>query len=171
MLKQGNFFGIWTCFAWDFCFLFLVICFSLCMTCGSCFTDLLFVDVELMGLCFWIQILPSPTTGAFVSQSFNWKSSSGGNRQIVKEEDKSFSNFSFQTQPRPPASSTVTYQSSNVAVQNVRDPFQCIIYSFKQNSCLSLVGFLHYILFFSKFSIWCLVTATSMEFSGNHKAR
>ncbi|KAG2391475.1 hypothetical protein LR48_Vigan07g092000 [Vigna angularis] len=62
-------------------------------------------------------ILPSPTTGAFVSQSFNWKSSSGGNQQIVKEEDKSFSNFSFQTQTRPPASSTLTYQSSNVAVQ------------------------------------------------------
>ncbi|CAJ1970728.1 unnamed protein product [Sphenostylis stenocarpa] len=62
-------------------------------------------------------ILPSPTTGAFVAQSFNWKSSSGGNQQIVKEEDKSFSNFSFQTQPKPPVSSTVTYQSSNATVQ------------------------------------------------------
>ncbi|KAG4955030.1 hypothetical protein AAZX31_14G185300 [Glycine max] len=62
-------------------------------------------------------ILPSPTTGAFVAQSFNWKSSSGGNQQIVKEEDKSFSNFSFQTRSGPPASSTATYQSSNVTVQ------------------------------------------------------
>ncbi|XP_020226257.1 WRKY transcription factor WRKY24 isoform X1 [Cajanus cajan] len=62
-------------------------------------------------------ILPSPTTGAFVAQSFNWKSGSGGNQQIVKEEDKSFSNFSFQTQPGPTASSTATFQSSNVSVQ------------------------------------------------------
>ncbi|KAJ1437525.1 WRKY domain [Sesbania bispinosa] len=60
-------------------------------------------------------VLPSPTTGAF--QSFNWKSSSGGNQQIVKEEDKSFSNFSFQTQPGPPVTSAATFQSSNVTNQ------------------------------------------------------
>lgn len=67
------------------------------------------------------QILPSPTTGAFAAQSFNWKSSSGGNQQVVKEEDKSFSNFSFQTQQGPPptTTSTATYQSSNVASQTV----------------------------------------------------
>ncbi|KAK7300859.1 hypothetical protein RJT34_11710 [Clitoria ternatea] len=61
-------------------------------------------------------ILPSPTTGAFAAQRFNWKSSSGGNQQGVKQEDKSFSNFSFQTQPGPPATST-TFPSSTVTHQ------------------------------------------------------
>ncbi|XP_057442193.1 WRKY transcription factor WRKY24-like isoform X2 [Lotus japonicus] len=70
-------------------------------------------------------ILPSPTTGAFAAQSFNWKSSSGGNQQVVKEEDKSFSNFSFQTQQAPPpaTTSTATYQSSNVASQTQQQPW------------------------------------------------
>jgi len=99
-----------------------------------------------------IQILPSPTTGAFVAQSFNWKSSSGGNQQIVKEEDKSFSNFSFQTRSGPPASSTATYQSSNVTVQTVCDQFQCIdSFSLKQSLCFSLCVFLHDKFSFSKF--------------------
>ncbi|XP_061365179.1 WRKY transcription factor WRKY24-like [Gastrolobium bilobum] len=62
-------------------------------------------------------ILPSPTTGAYAAQSFNWKSNSGGNQQIIKEEDRNFSNFSFQTQPGPTATSSATFQSSNVTVQ------------------------------------------------------
>ncbi|XP_027329546.1 WRKY transcription factor WRKY24-like isoform X2 [Abrus precatorius] len=67
-------------------------------------------------------VLPSPTTGAFAAQSFNWKNSSGQNQRIVKEEDKSFSNFSFQTQPGPPATSTTTFQSSTVSVQTQPPP-------------------------------------------------
>ncbi|KAG4206728.1 hypothetical protein ERO13_A03G025100v2 [Gossypium hirsutum] len=42
-------------------------------------------------------ILPSPTTGTFPAQAFNWKPSSGNNQQNVKREDKSYTDFSFQT--------------------------------------------------------------------------
>lgn len=42
-----------------------------------------------------LQLLPSPTTGTFPAQAFNWKSSS---HQHVKQEDKNCSDFSFQTQ-------------------------------------------------------------------------
>ncbi|XP_028768938.1 WRKY transcription factor WRKY24 [Neltuma alba] len=56
-------------------------------------------------------VLPSPTTGAFSAQAFNWKSSSGQNQQNIKEEDKNFSSFSFQPQPRPPLPSTTTFQT------------------------------------------------------------
>ncbi|KAK7276081.1 hypothetical protein RIF29_17213 [Crotalaria pallida] len=63
-------------------------------------------------------ILPSPTTGAFAAQSYNdWKNNSGGNQQIIKEEEKNFSNFSFQTQSGPPPASNATFQSSNGTVQ------------------------------------------------------
>ncbi|KAL3366129.1 hypothetical protein AABB24_010999, partial [Solanum stoloniferum] len=40
-------------------------------------------------------LLPSPTTGSFPSHAFNWKSSS---HQDVKQEDKNYSDFSFQPQ-------------------------------------------------------------------------
>ncbi|XP_016492389.2 LOW QUALITY PROTEIN: putative WRKY transcription factor 26 [Nicotiana tabacum] len=40
-------------------------------------------------------ILPSPTTGTFPAQAFNWKSS---RHQGVKQEDKNYSDFSFQPQ-------------------------------------------------------------------------
>ncbi|KAK6927158.1 WRKY domain [Dillenia turbinata] len=43
-------------------------------------------------------ILPSPTTGTLPAQAFNWKRNS---QQGVKQEDKSFSDFSFQPQSRP----------------------------------------------------------------------
>nr|KJB20470.1 hypothetical protein B456_003G150700 [Gossypium raimondii]KJB20471.1 hypothetical protein B456_003G150700 [Gossypium raimondii] len=42
-------------------------------------------------------ILPSPTTGTFPAQAFNWKPSSGNNQQNVKRVDKSYTDFSFQT--------------------------------------------------------------------------
>ncbi|KAI9118047.1 hypothetical protein K1719_010379 [Acacia pycnantha] len=57
-------------------------------------------------------ILPSPTTGAFSAQNYNWKTSSGQNLQNIKEEDKNFSSFSFQPQPRPSLPSTTTFQTS-----------------------------------------------------------
>ncbi|KAF7816190.1 WRKY transcription factor WRKY24-like [Senna tora] len=64
-------------------------------------------------------ILPSPTTGAFSAQAFNWKAaSSGQNQQNIKEEDKNnFSTFSFQTQPRPPLPPTTTFLSSATSNQ------------------------------------------------------
>ncbi|XP_054819012.1 WRKY transcription factor WRKY24-like isoform X2 [Prosopis cineraria] len=63
-------------------------------------------------------ILPSPTTGAFSAQAFNWKSSSGQQQQNIKEEDKNFSSFSFQPQPRAPLPSTTTFPSSAASNQN-----------------------------------------------------
>ena len=77
------------------------------------------------GFFLCVQILPSPTTGAFAAQSFNWKSNnSGGNQQVIKEEEQNFSNFSFQTQPGPPATSTAMFQSSTGTAQTVCDQFQ-----------------------------------------------
>ncbi|XP_059430731.1 WRKY transcription factor WRKY24-like [Corylus avellana] len=63
-------------------------------------------------------ILPSPTTGTFPAQGFQWKSNSDNNRQNVKQEDKNYSDFSFRTQNRPPLSSTTTnFPSSNTTIQ------------------------------------------------------
>ncbi|KAE9615116.1 hypothetical protein Lal_00048189 [Lupinus albus] len=63
--------------------------------------------------------LPSPTTGAFGAKSYNdWKNNSGGNQQIIKEQDKKFSNFTFQTQTGPSPASTATFQSLNAIVQS-----------------------------------------------------
>lgn len=45
-----------------------------------------------------LQILPSPTTGTFPAQAFNWKSSTNSRHQGVKQEDKNYSDFSFQPQ-------------------------------------------------------------------------
>ncbi|TKY47217.1 WRKY transcription factor 33 [Spatholobus suberectus] len=63
-------------------------------------------------------VLPSPTSGSFAGQGFNWKSSYGESQQHVKEEDKSFSSFSFQTQTQPPLPSSTGFQSSTCIVQN-----------------------------------------------------
>ncbi|MBA0606414.1 hypothetical protein Godav_018877, partial [Gossypium davidsonii] len=46
---------------------------------------------------FYVQVLPSPTIRTFPAQAFNWKPSSGNNQQNVKREDKSYTDFSFQT--------------------------------------------------------------------------
>ncbi|PON77969.1 WRKY domain containing protein [Parasponia andersonii] len=63
-------------------------------------------------------ILPSPTTGTFAAAS-NWKNNSANNQQSVKQEEKNYvSDFSFQTQARPPTSSSSSmFQSSNTATQ------------------------------------------------------
>nr|KYP76183.1 putative WRKY transcription factor 33 [Cajanus cajan] len=63
-------------------------------------------------------VLPSPTTGSFAGQGFSWKSSYGESEQHVKEEDKSFSSFSFQKQTHPPLPSSTGFQSSTRIVQN-----------------------------------------------------
>ncbi|KAK9998872.1 hypothetical protein SO802_018475 [Lithocarpus litseifolius] len=65
-------------------------------------------------------ILPSPTTGTFPAQAFNWRSNFSNQQQNVKQENKNYSDFSFQTQQRPPLSSTTNYQPSNTAIQTVQ---------------------------------------------------
>ncbi|KAI3450269.1 hypothetical protein Pfo_006934 [Paulownia fortunei] len=49
-------------------------------------------------------ILPSPTTGTFPVQAFDWKSNSDRaqlQQKDIKNEQKNFSDFSFQTQKKP----------------------------------------------------------------------
>lgn len=59
---------------------------------------------------FLIQVLPSPTTGAYAAHSYNWKNNSEGNQQLA--------NFSFQTQQVPAVTaSNTSFQSSNVGIQ------------------------------------------------------
>ncbi|XWS53396.1 hypothetical protein CRYUN_Cryun11dG0154000 [Craigia yunnanensis] len=65
-------------------------------------------------------ILPSPTTGTFPAQTFNWKSNSGTNQQNVKQEEKNYSDFSFQTHPRPATSSSSMFQSSTNTIQTAQ---------------------------------------------------
>ncbi|KAM1039814.1 hypothetical protein ACFX2I_029071 [Malus domestica] len=63
--------------------------------------------------------LPSPTTGSFAARgAFNWKN----NQQNVKQESKNHSDFSFQTQARPPTSSSSSmFQSSNTSIQTTQE--------------------------------------------------
>ncbi|XVF46166.1 hypothetical protein PTKIN_Ptkin03bG0005000 [Pterospermum kingtungense] len=66
-------------------------------------------------------VLPSPTTGTFPAQAFNWKPNSGNNQQNVKQEEKNYSDFSFQTQPtRPATSSSSLFQSSTNTIQTAQ---------------------------------------------------
>ncbi|KAF8396989.1 hypothetical protein HHK36_018627 [Tetracentron sinense] len=57
-------------------------------------------------------ILPSPTTGTFPSQAFNWRSNSSSYQQGIKQEDRKYSDFSFQPQTRPSTTSASIFQSS-----------------------------------------------------------
>ncbi|ESW18836.1 hypothetical protein PHAVU_006G074600 [Phaseolus vulgaris] len=64
-------------------------------------------------------VLASPTTESFATgHGFNWKSSYGESQHHVKEEDKSFSSFSFQTQTQIPLASSTGFQSSTGIVQS-----------------------------------------------------
>ncbi|XP_062094938.1 probable WRKY transcription factor 26 [Humulus lupulus] len=45
--------------------------------------------------------LPSPTTGAFAGQTFDWRSNSKDKQQQMEEEEKFFSDFSFQPRTGP----------------------------------------------------------------------
>ncbi|KAJ6699408.1 hypothetical protein OIU79_012627, partial [Salix purpurea] len=61
----------------------------------------------------------SPTSGTFAGQSFNWRSNSNDNQRGVSGEEKDCSDFSFQTQTRPPAissSSSSLFQTSSNSV-------------------------------------------------------
>lgn len=51
-------------------------------------------------------ILPSPTTGSFPAHAFLWKGNSGNNQQSIKQEDKNFSDFTFQPPTGPPTIQT-----------------------------------------------------------------
>ena len=68
---------------------------------------------------FCIQILPSPTTGSFAAQAANWKTNSRNNQQNVKQEERNYSDFSFQSQTRPPTTTSSMFQSSNTVAQTV----------------------------------------------------
>ncbi|MQM01788.1 hypothetical protein Taro_034544 [Colocasia esculenta] len=58
-------------------------------------------------------LLASPTTGTFPSQSFNWKMNSVGYLQGVKEEDRSYPDFSFQTRQAQGNTSASVFQNSS----------------------------------------------------------
>ncbi|KAK1384971.1 WRKY transcription factor [Heracleum sosnowskyi] len=70
-------------------------------------------------------ILPSPTTGSFPYQAFNWKKDNSNNQQDdVKQEQNHYSDFSFQTQTRPPTSSSTTiYPSQTTTITTERQPW------------------------------------------------
>lgn len=80
---------------------------------------LVFGSQFLMMICFFFfQTLPSPTTGAFSSQVFDWMSNSKDtNQQGVEKENKLFSDFSFQ--PAAASSSSFNLQSSSSMVSSV----------------------------------------------------
>lgn len=67
-----------------------------------------------------IQALPSPTTGGFTSQTFDWRSNSNGNKKEIEEEDNFFSDFSFQPQTGSVSTtSSFNFQSSSNTVSVV----------------------------------------------------
>ncbi|KAK6943416.1 WRKY domain [Dillenia turbinata] len=57
-------------------------------------------------------IFPSPTTGTFGGQDFNWKGSSNNEFQHGLEDDRNYSDFSFQTQTTNPSTTMATLTSS-----------------------------------------------------------
>ncbi|KDP22813.1 hypothetical protein JCGZ_00400 [Jatropha curcas] len=66
-------------------------------------------------------VLPSPTTGSFAGQTFNWRSISSDNndQRGVRREEKNYYDFSFPTQTNPiptSSSSSSIFQSSSSLV-------------------------------------------------------
>ncbi|KAG6643504.1 probable WRKY transcription factor 33 [Carya illinoinensis] len=66
--------------------------------------------------------LPSPTTGAFTGQAFNYVSDSANHNQQLgmKEEDKFSSDFSFQPETKPAAISSSIFQSSFAVEESMK---------------------------------------------------
>ncbi|KAG9151166.1 hypothetical protein Leryth_002732 [Lithospermum erythrorhizon] len=100
-------------------------------------TDFLDSPVLLSGS----HLLPSPTTGSFPYSSFNWKNnaSSNQNQQGVKNEEKNYSDFSFQTQKN---SANITAQTNQPQLAwnyqepaNNQDGQNGIVISEFQTSC------------------------------------
>ncbi|OVA17217.1 DNA-binding WRKY [Macleaya cordata] len=65
-------------------------------------------------------ILPSPTTGTFPAHSFNWKGNSGNFQQNVKQEDRNYSDFSFQQPQTRPLSN---FNSSSSTTMSTKQPW------------------------------------------------
>ncbi|XP_010937966.1 WRKY transcription factor WRKY24 [Elaeis guineensis] len=61
-------------------------------------------------------ILASPTTGAFPSQAVNWRSTSANPQQGIKEENRAYSEFSFQPHTKPMNSQLASFQASSASV-------------------------------------------------------
>ncbi|KAJ8751559.1 hypothetical protein K2173_016798 [Erythroxylum novogranatense] len=59
-------------------------------------------------------ILPSPTTGTYAAQAFNWMRDSDQNQQSLKHDKKITSDFSFQQ----PTTSSAMLRSSHIALQS-----------------------------------------------------
>ncbi|KAF8397177.1 hypothetical protein HHK36_016084 [Tetracentron sinense] len=59
-------------------------------------------------------ILPSPTTGSFPAQGFNWRSNSSNYQQGIKQEDRNYTGFSFQPQTKSATTSESFLQSSSI---------------------------------------------------------
>nr|WFL37665.1 WRKY transcription factor 13 [Crocus sativus] len=73
-------------------------------------------------------ILPSPTTG-----SYNWKQNSTNYQQGIKEEEKAFSDFSFQTNNNTLQPSSEHQQSWNYQQSNNNNNFLSEVSSLKSN--------------------------------------
>ncbi|KAJ8768801.1 hypothetical protein K2173_023705 [Erythroxylum novogranatense] len=63
-------------------------------------------------------ILPSPTTGTYAAQAFNWRKDSAQYQQSLKKDDKYSFDFSFQPPERASKTSSAMLQSSNAAFQS-----------------------------------------------------
>ena len=96
----------------------IYICFDVCWL-GFTYMHTITQNDKWVFVMF-MQNLPSPTTGAFASQALNWMNNSGDNQQLgMKLEEKTFSDFSFQPQTKPPTTtSSSTFQSSSSMVSN-----------------------------------------------------
>nr|URH10290.1 WRKY8 [Phoebe bournei] len=91
-------------------------------------------------------ILPSPTTGAFSAQAFNWRGNSSNYQQGIKEEENGYSGFSFEPNTTSVASTLSMFQPSSAATSvegsskakehpwNYQEPTKAIEFSaFKNN--------------------------------------
>ncbi|GMH12353.1 hypothetical protein Nepgr_014194 [Nepenthes gracilis] len=66
-------------------------------------------------------IMPSPTTGTFAAaQAFNWKINAGAYQQGIKQEDRTYSGFTLQTQTSLDDSPSTLFQSSFPTVPTVQ---------------------------------------------------
>eukprot|EP00257_Ricinus_communis_P027046 XP_025014460.1 probable WRKY transcription factor 33 [Ricinus communis] len=62
-------------------------------------------------------VVPSPTTGTFAGQTFNWRSNiSNDNQRGFKGDEKTYSDFSFQTQTRPLLASSSSSSSLSSSI-------------------------------------------------------
>ncbi|KAL5723057.1 WRKY transcription factor [Ranunculus cassubicifolius] len=68
-------------------------------------------------------LLPSPTTGTFPSQAFNWRENSGSFQQGVKQEDRIYSDFSFQPQTKSANMSSGSIFSNQQQQQQQQQPW------------------------------------------------